>query len=71
MIEYESHMMVRGLYNASMKGRVAIDPTHYVFRFTLKYVCDLVPYRRMALMIVSATCSPQHLVIAWIRLKTL
>ncbi|KAI0319249.1 cytochrome P450 [Amylostereum chailletii] len=35
MIDYEAHMMIRTLYRTSMRGTEAINPSHYIFRYTL------------------------------------
>ncbi|KAF7416426.1 hypothetical protein PC9H_002692 [Pleurotus ostreatus] len=40
-IDYEAHMLVRSLYEASLDGGSAVDPAYFAGRFALKYVTTL------------------------------
>jgi hypothetical protein len=38
VLDYEARILVRSMYFETKMGTMPIDPTHFVGRFTLKYV---------------------------------
>lgn len=36
VMDYEAHMLIKSLYEESLKGKRAINTTHYTGRFALK-----------------------------------
>ena len=38
VLDYEAHILIRSMYYETAMGKLPINPTHVVGRFTLKYV---------------------------------